>query len=142
MMWWDRRGINAAANKKIGETMEKYHGHLYDFRAIFLPYCFKIENGEITLVLNRNYKPLGYDKLKWVEYKDCKTESQMKPHRLIMDKINKWHQASGYYYLYDDGTNPVRSKSNMREYLEKLEILSKIKAKTRSRETEARGNYG
>ena len=103
---------------------------LYDFRSIYLPYCLKRLKDGKYIVLNREYKPLGFNTLTHVEYEDYPISAKIKgitkkmTAEISIDKSSNLDQI----YLYNDATNPSSNSKNMKEYLKKLEKLAKLKA--------------
>lgn len=100
-----------------------------DFRAIFLPYCLQKQSDGSYVVLNRNYKPLGFTTGEWVDYASYPIKAKM---RGIKPKLAAKLSVSGktdmdQIFLYNDSTVPTRSKKNMDMYLEKIEVLAKLK---------------
>lgn len=101
---------------------------LEDFRAVFLPYCIEKQPGGTYVVLNREYKPLGFktrDFIKYADYPVCvkiKGLTAAKAAKLSVDESKDLDRI----FLYDDATNPIRSKKNMDAYLAKLAVLAKL----------------
>ena len=100
-----------------------------DFRAIFLPYCLKKQVDGSYVVLNRNYKPLGFKTAEHVDYLEYPISVKMQG---IKPKLAAKLSISGSpdtkdIFLYNDATVPIQGKKNMIAYLEKLEILAKLK---------------
>jgi hypothetical protein len=94
--------------------------------AVFFPYCLKKQEDGRYAVLNREYKPVGFYTRDWVKYEEhpvlvkLKGLTKAKAAKLSDKGEPNLDQIS----LYSDATNPVRSKANMRSYLNKLEILA------------------
>lgn len=95
------------------------------------PYCvrkMKDCEDDTWILLNRNYKPVGIvDEYETVDYNES-------PCGVFKAKISKKvKERLGYIedeqclYLFNDGTAPWLSKSNMDAYLECLRILMGIK---------------
>lgn len=100
-----------------------------DFRAIILPYCLKRLEDGTYIVLNRKYKPVGFDTSDFLNYEDYPACHKIKG-------INKKTAASLSFrgdddiemiYLYNDGCVPTHSPENMKKYMEKLAALAKYK---------------
>lgn len=100
-----------------------------DFRAIFLPYCLQKQADGSYVVLNRNYKPLGFMTGEWVDYASYPIKVKM---RGLKSQLAAKLSVTGkpdmdQIFLYNDSTVPTRSKKNMDMYLEKIAILAKLK---------------
>ena len=102
---------------------------LYDVRSVHFPYVIKeVEKGKFV-VLNREYKPLGFNKRDYVKYEDYPIISKITGlgpstrNKLAYDGKGEGNMI----YLYDDGCVPTQSKKHMDSYLEKLRILAKCK---------------
>lgn len=99
------------------------------FRSLFLPYCIQQIEKNKYVVLNREYKPLGFKTTQIVKYEDYPIVVEIKG--LTKSKIAKIsHNGSEdkrNIYLYDDGCVPTSTVDNMKKYLERLAILAKLK---------------
>ena len=104
---------------------------LNDFRSVFLPYCLKKLDNDKYVILNREYKPVGFKTIKLVKYEDYPIIVRFK--RLTAEMISKisydGNQSNDTIYLYNDGCVPTHSKKNMDSYLKRLELLAKLKLK-------------
>ncbi len=102
---------------------------LRDFSSVYLPYCLKKQEDGSFIVLNREYKPLGFNSIDHFNCEDYPISSKIKGittkkiEKLAYDgKINE-----GFIFFYNDGCIPTKSKVNMAKYLERLEILASYK---------------
>lgn len=99
---------------------------LGDFRAVFFPYCLQKQEDGRYAVLNPEYKPVGFYTRDWVKYEEHPVLVKLKG--LTKAKAAKLSDKGetnlDHIFLYNDATNLVRSKANMRSYLAKLEILA------------------
>jgi hypothetical protein len=97
-----------------------------EFRSICLPYCLKRQKDGSFIVLNRNYKPLGFNTNDHLEYEAYPIFLKIKG----LTKASIKHIAynaemkDDFIYLYDDNCIPTRSKEYMQSYLAKLERLA------------------
>ncbi len=101
---------------------------MFDIRAVCFPYCIrKDENWCITL-LNRRYKPIGFNTSEFVEYEDYPIKMKVHPsswrklkRRLCVAQETASHDDD--IFLYHDGVHPLSSKEKMAIYLKKLDVL-------------------
>lgn len=102
---------------------------LNDFRSVCLPYCLKKIENEKYVVLNREYKPLGFKTREHIVYEDYPIMIRFK--RLTSEMIRKiscdGNPDKKEIFLYNDGCIPTVSQENMNNYLKRLELLSKLK---------------
>ena len=102
---------------------------LDDFRAIYLPYCIeKLKDGS-WVFLNREYKPVGFNTKKYINYEEYPVATRFKGLApAILRKLSYTGDVTGdRVYLYHDGTNPLLSPMHMKEYQKKLAILAKLR---------------
>jgi hypothetical protein len=100
-----------------------------DFRAVFLPYCLRKQDDGSYVVLNRDYKPLGFKTAEHVDYAKYPIGVKIPG---IKPKLAAKLSISGktdtdQIFLYNDATVPIQGKQNMAAYLGRLEILAKLK---------------
>jgi hypothetical protein len=101
-----------------------------EFRKVYLPYCLKKQKDGSFIVLNRDYKPLGFNSKEHFVYEDYPISSKIKGLTArTIEKIayNGVMSDEGFIFLYNDGCIPTRSKANMKKYLERLELLAAYK---------------
>lgn len=81
------------------------------------------------IVLNRRYKPIGFNTKEFLKYEDYPILLEIKG--LNAEKASKISYAkdpnTDAIYLYNDGCIPTSSAKNMKDHLERLAILSKLK---------------
>ena len=96
-----------------------------DFRGICLPYCLQKQKDGSYVILNRNYKPIGFNTSDWINYEDYPISLKMKLTKSTVQLLSIEGGVQGdSLYLYNDGTNPMDSTANMRLYMDKLSILA------------------
>lgn len=94
-----------------------------------LPYCIQKVEGTKNeyIVLNRNYKPVGFNILGHVEYEMFPIQYKLKITPSIASKLSIDGKDLIYeIFLYNDATNPFENKANMEKYLERINLLSKV----------------
>ncbi len=101
---------------------------LNDFRSICLPYCLQKQPDGTWIVLNREYKPLGFNTNDRVDYGDYPIATKFKGlGPATLDKLDHRGRASDdCVMLYGDGCVPTHSAENMKVYMKKLEFLAKL----------------
>lgn len=99
-----------------------------DFRYIYLPYCLLKQPNGNYLVLNRNYKPLGFAVRDRLRYEDYPIEVKIKRLTKTTAARLSWEESDNVekIFLYNDGCIPTASAAHMTEYLKKLRILAKL----------------
>lgn len=101
---------------------------LTDFRAIYLPYCIQKQKDGSWVILNRRYKPVGFNTSDYIEYEKYPVSANIENiSQAILRKLSYTGEISGdTVYLYNDGCVPTDNKKDMVSYLKKLEILAKL----------------
>ena len=99
-----------------------------DFRAVYFPYCIEKLPDDSWVVLNRRYKPVGFNTSDFISYEQYPVSAKLKGiGPAVAKKLSYSNETSGdRIYLYNDGCVPTHSKANMDSYLKKLEILAKL----------------
>jgi hypothetical protein len=96
---------------------------------IAFPYCILKQKDGSYVLLNREYKPIGFFTQDCLDYGKYPIGIRFKG--LKEETIRKISSDSnpreGTIYLYDDGTVPIRNRKNMRDYLERLSVLMSLK---------------
>lgn len=102
---------------------------MIDFRCIYLPYCLVKQNNGNYLVLNWNYKPLGFATNDFLQYEDYPIEVKFRGLTKITAAKLSWNESDNVeeIFLYNDGCIPTVSDEHMEKYLKKLKILAKLK---------------
>jgi hypothetical protein len=101
---------------------------LKDFRSVHLPYCLTRQSDGRYVVLNREYKPLGFQTEEFVKYEDYPIAVKIKGLTpLKASKLScKGSSDIDNIFLYNDGCIPTRSPAFMKTYLDRLAILAKL----------------
>lgn len=102
---------------------------LNDFRAVFFPYCLDKQPDGRYVVLNREYKPIGFKTRENVKYEDYPICVELKGiGSATAAKLSyKGDLNTDKIYLHNDGCVPTESTEHMKNYLERLKILAKLK---------------
>lgn len=102
---------------------------LNDFRAVFFPYCLDKQPDGRYVVLNREYKPIGFKTREHIKYDDYRVCVELKGiGSATAAKLSyKGDSNTDRIYLYNDGCVPTKSNEHMKNYLERLKILAKLK---------------
>jgi hypothetical protein len=98
-------------------------------RAIFFPYCIQKIKDDRHVVLNRNYKPLGFITEDFVTYENYPIGVKFKGLTARKAALISYKGSTDLdtIYLYNDGCIPTESAANMKAYLARLEVLAKLK---------------
>lgn len=93
------------------------------------PYCIQRQSNGKYVILNRDYKPLGFDTKKHLDYLAYPIDVKFKRFtKMTAAKLScKGSEDLEAVLLYDDGCVPTKSVKNMKAYLKRLEILAKLK---------------
>jgi hypothetical protein len=104
---------------------------LDDFRSVHLPYCLQRLADGSYVVLNREYKPIGYRTRDHIRYEDLPILATIQGITPQMAAKLSWSGSDDLdrIMLYNDGCIPTASAEHMKRYLEKIEILAALKFK-------------
>lgn len=104
---------------------------LNDFRSVFMPYCLAKQKDGRYVVLNREYKPVGFFTRDFVKYEEHPVSVHLEGIGAATAAKLSWEgsENTDKIFLYNDGSLPTASASNMKVYLAKLQILAKLKIK-------------
>lgn len=102
---------------------------LGDVRSVHLPYCIQRQDDGTYVILNREYKPLGFKTNEYIKYSDYPVRVRLRGLRAATAaKLScKGSTDLKCIYLYDDGSNPARGPKHMAAYLQRLAHLAKLK---------------
>jgi len=100
-----------------------------DICCVHLPYCVQRQDDGRYVVLNRDYKPLGFTSSNWIDYSEYPVAVRFKGLTAkTAAKISyKGSEELSSIYLYNDGCIPTASKPDMAAYLGRLAHLAKLK---------------
>jgi hypothetical protein len=71
---------------------------------------------------------VGFFTREWVTYEEHPVLVKLKITKALAKKLsNKSEDGIKTIFLYNDATNPTRSKANMNTYLAKLALLAKLR---------------
>lgn len=96
-----------------------------ELRHTHFPYCLDRQEDGRYVVLNRNYKPLGFMVGEWVEYSDFPVGVRLKGLGPKTAAKLSWEgkEELGRIYLYNDGCIPTHGPGHMQAYLQRLAVL-------------------
>jgi hypothetical protein len=104
---------------------------LGDFRSVFMPYCLRKQEDGKYVVLNREYKPVGFFTDEYVKYEEHPVAVHLEGIGPATAAKLSWKgsEDTDSIFLYNDGCIPTASAENMKKYLAKLQILAKLRIK-------------
>jgi len=132
-------GQSGLAQVTVGNKIAKNHASppgknpdqntMNTLRHTHFPYCLQQRGDKMWVILNRYYRPLGFDDSEPADYESIPaavciasiTPSQAK--KLSYDSSDS---NTGSIYLYNDGHLPEDSPAKMQAYLDQLRALMKI----------------
>ena len=97
--------------------------------AVYFPYCIEKQEDGSWVLLNRNYKPVGFNTNDQIEYEEHPVSMKLKGMgSATLKKLSyKDEEPGDRVFLYDDGCVPTSNAQAMSSYLKKLEILLKLR---------------
>ena len=102
---------------------------LDNFTAVFMPYCLEQQPDGKYAVLNREYKPVGFNTCEWIDYDEypvCVKLKGVDPAK-AMKLSCKGSENTEHIQLYNDSCNPHDGAGELSAYLERLGLLMKLK---------------
>ncbi|WP_257281052.1 hypothetical protein [Endozoicomonas sp. ISHI1] len=98
-------------------------------RHVYFPYCPEQQDDGSWVLLNRNYKPVGFNTTEFVSYEDHPVSINLKGlGQATLEKLSYNGEVNGkQVFLYNDGCIPTDNPESMKAYLTKLERLVKLK---------------
>lgn len=103
---------------------------LDNFRQVCLPYCLDRQPDGSYVVLNREYKPLGFTEKRLVKYEEYPIQIRLQglTRELATRISHNGNPDLQRIYLYDDDCAPnVGYPKDMQAYLKRLEMLMPLK---------------
>jgi hypothetical protein len=102
---------------------------LGDVRSVVLPYVLQRQSDGRYIVLNREYKPVGFWTRANIVYEDHPVLLKLPGLKVAVAKKLSWNADSNVeeIFLYSDSCVPTSSTANMNAYLERLARLAKLK---------------
>ncbi len=101
----------------------------YEVRYIHLPYCIQRREDGTYIVLNRDYKPLGFKPTELVRYESYPIKVKLRGLGAATAAKISWRGSRelSAIYLYNDGCIPTSSDANMTAYLARLSHFAKLR---------------
>lgn len=103
-----------------------------EFRRTHLPYCIARPEKGSYVILNRNYKPLGFTTHDFVDYDKYPIQVNYRISKIMAAKLSwdgKGFEECEALWLYNDSCIPTSHKRHMDIYLKKIAILAKLKTR-------------
>ena len=102
---------------------------LNDFRSVFFPYCLDKQPDGRYVVLNREYKPIGFKTREHIKYENYPIDVELKGiGSATAAKLSyKGDSNTDRIYLYNDDCVPTENAEHMKNYLERLKSLARLK---------------
>jgi hypothetical protein len=102
---------------------------LGDVRSVVLPYVLQKKEDGRYIVLNREYKPVGFWTKARVDYEAHPIALKIPGLRASVARKLSWEGDENVdtIYLYSDSCVPTASAANMTAYLKRLAVLAKLK---------------
>lgn len=93
-----------------------------------MPYCLDGNSKEGFMLLNRDYKPIGFNTRAWVNYEGCPIRLKFRGLSPSVAAKLAWDgkPLSDAIFLYADCCAPYRKKAYMDTYLERLRLLMSL----------------
>ena len=100
-----------------------------ELRHTHFPYCLDRQEDGSYVLLNRNYKPVGFMTDDWVKYEQYPVGVKLKG---ITEKLAAELDARGRanldrIYFYNDGCLPTESAEHMQAYMARLAKLMALR---------------
>ena len=95
---------------------------------IYFPYCLEQQDDDSWVLLNRSYKPVGFNTTEFIIYEDYPVSIKLKGlGQSTLEKLSTNGEVNGrQIFLYNDGCVPTDSPENMKVYFKKLERIIKL----------------
>lgn len=99
-----------------------------ELRHTHFPYCLDRQEDGSYVLLNRNYKPIGFMAEQWVTYGDYPVGVNIKgmTAKLAAELDIRGRDNLERIYLYNDGSTPTGSDEDMQAYLGRLAKLMQL----------------
>ncbi|MGA7124400.1 MAG: hypothetical protein WBY94_30135 [Polyangiaceae bacterium] len=101
----------------------------HEFRAVHLPYCLQRLDDGRYVVLNRDYKPLGFRTREHITYENYPIAVKLAglTKKLAAKLSCEGSDELAKIFLYNDSTVPTKDAKSMTAYLGRLAVLAKLK---------------
>ncbi|WP_206742744.1 hypothetical protein, partial [Acidithiobacillus ferrooxidans] len=103
--------------------------------SVFMPYCLRKQEDGRYVILNREYKPVGFFTNEYVKYEEHPVAVHLEGISPATAAKLSWNGSkdTNSIFLYNDGCIPTDGAENMKKYIAKLQILAILKI-TRNRD--------
>jgi len=100
-----------------------------ELRHTHFPYCLDRQQDGTYVLLNRNYKPIGFMTDKWVKYDEHPVGVKIKglTAKIAAELDARGRENLDRIYLYNDGATPSGGPEHMQAYLSRLAKLMALR---------------
>lgn len=100
---------------------------MLQMRNTYLPYCIQQVEPGWFVVLNRDYKPLGYSRDEWVDYHEHMVRIKYLTDAKVKQLSYKGSSDKSFIVLYNDGCIPTQSPEHEAAYFKRLSVFLNLK---------------
>ena len=105
---------------------------LHDITTVCLVYCIDQWKDGKYVLLNREYKPIGFYSYDWVNYDAYPIAVSLRITPKLAARIShKGDENTRRIFMYDHTCRPTDAPAHMKDYLRRLAILAKLKIKSK-----------
>jgi hypothetical protein len=100
-----------------------------EFFKVYMPYCLDKQEDGSWVVLNREYKPLGFLDCGYIHYEEYPISCHLSLTEKRIDALSGSRGTEAWgrkrIYLYGGGNTPYKGK-DLEAYMKRLEFLSRL----------------
>ncbi|MCH2341477.1 hypothetical protein ACGFZ7_16360 [Pseudomonas sp. NPDC047963] len=100
-----------------------------ELRHTHFPYCLDRQEDGSYVMLNRNYKPIGFMTGEWVNYEEHPVSVKLQgiTQKLAAELDARGRENMERIHLYNDGCVPTDNAESMQAYLSRLSKLMALR---------------